>query len=241
MAPLVKFLASNEELAGVLGSNVVRAFAAIPSMKLMLRGAGMKTISATQNFDDESSLDKAAHISITDEAVDVAANGGVAGAIIINEITGDIEVTTTSNDVPLTATLKKAEANVDIEAANVNTGSGVVINTAKIGAKAKATGKAVIDSSGAPTSVEYDASASVKVGFSISGGTACSSGKYIIEASYYDNGDLTAADLEDASTAMSNFELTITIKVYDNSNDLVDTYTIDQDDITDYINSLYAD
>jgi hypothetical protein len=88
------------------------------------------------------------------------------------------------------------------------------------------------DNDGAPTSVEYNIAADAKVGFSISNSEVGGfSGKFIIEMNYIDSGSLSESELADPATGISSIEFTITIKVYDNNNDLVDTYELNQDDL----------
>jgi hypothetical protein len=234
LTPLFGFLATNETLATAFGGSTASVFTLIPSVNKMMKAAGMKTVSASQNIYSDS-LDKEVHVAIENESVTGTDFGATTGTVIINSLTADVEATTSSNTAPFTGTLKKAEANVDVEASNLDMGDGVILNSAKIGAKAKATGTVSVSSTGSPTSLEYDSSASVKIGFSVSGGATCASGKYIIEASYYDSGSLTESDFQDPSTIPSNFELTVKISVYDNSNDLVDEYTLDQEDLTTYL------
>jgi hypothetical protein len=232
LAPLLSFLSSQTEL---VPANSVQAFSWIPSMKMMMKALGAKTISSSSNLTSEE-LNKEAHVKIENETIDATEYEAISGTIVINSITGDLEGSTTAMTTPFTATIDKAEVNVDIDATNLDMGGTAVLNSAKIGVKAKVTGSATVESTDStltPTAISYDASASVKVGFSVSGGDTYASGKYIIEASYYDSGDLTKAQLEDPAKIASSFELTITISVYDNSNTLVNTYTIDQDDITD--------
>lgn len=232
------YMSTSDEFTDAFSSVYARAFSRIPTMNLLkslLQKRGMKKITAEQTGFDDDSLEKEASIKITDEDIDVEDLGGDSGTITINSISGEIKATVSDNEAPFTVTLEKAEADVDIDGTDIDVGTGAVVNTAKIGLKAKASGTVKIGSDYTPTSIVYDLSISIKAGFSVSAGTR-SSGKFIIEISYYDSGNLSAADLESSEFyGLDNVDMEMTIKMYDNKDALLDTYELTEDDLVEMI------
>ncbi len=225
---------SSSAWAGAFPPSAMSAFDAIPTIKLLapfLSKVKAKSITVSQTGFNSDVLDKEFHVDIQDEAADVAGMGG-SGTLTIDKAKIDLTATMSASTVPFDAE-GNGEADVLITASGLK-GSPtdtVTVNTAQVGAKAKGNVSMSFGSTGGPTSVEYKITADAKAGFSISDTDPLGfSGKFIIEMNYIDSGSLSEAQLTDPATGISNIKFTITIKVYDNNNDLVNTYELNQDD-----------
>ncbi|MCX7039240.1 MAG: hypothetical protein NT005_08950 [Spirochaetes bacterium] len=233
-------VASSSAWEGAFPSQAMSGFNAIPSIRLLapfISKMKAKSISLTQTITGDS-LDKEFHLDIENESVNVAAQGGT-GTATIEKCKADLTATLTASTAPFDAD-GEGELDAVVTASNLkpSSGSTLTVNTAKIGAKAKGTTSMSFGSTGGPTSVEYNITADAKVGFSISNSAEGEfSGKFIIEMNYIDSGSLSESELADPATGISSIEFTITIKVYDNNNDLVDTYELNQDDLVTLIES----
>jgi hypothetical protein len=226
---------------GAFPPSAMSAFNAIPTVKLLapfISKVKAKSITVSQTGFGSDSLDKEFHLDIENEAVDVVGMGG-AGALTIDKCKADLSATLSASTPPFSGD-GEGEADVLITGSNLKASPSdtVTVNSAQVGVKAKGKMSFEADGSiGGPTSLEYNIAADAKAGFSISAGDGAS-GKFIIEMNYIDSGSFTKAQLTDPtgayfdpSTAVSNIEFTITIKVYDNANDLAHEYELNQDDL----------
>lgn len=219
---------------GAFSLTEMSAFNAIPSIKLLapfISKVKAKSITVSQTGFDSESLDKEFHLDIENEAVDVVGMGGT-GTLTIDKCKADVTATLSASTPPFSGD-GEGEADVLITASNLKASPSdtVTVNSAQVGVKAKGKMSFEADgSTGGPTSVEYNIAADAKAGFSISAGDGAS-GKFIIEMNYIDSGSLSESELTDPATGISNIEFTITIKVYDNNNDLAHEYELNQDDL----------
>jgi hypothetical protein len=217
----------------------VSAFNAIPSIRLLapfISKMKAKSISVTESGMTDASLKKEFLLDIENESVNVNAQGGT-GTATIEKCKADLTATLTASTPPFDAD-GEAEVDLVVTASDLKSSaaSTVTVNTAKVGAKAKGTVSMSIGSTGAPTSVEYNIAADAKIGFSISNSEVGGfSGKFIIEMNYIDSGSLSGSELTDAQTGISSIEFTVKIKVYNNDNELVHEYELNQDDLVNYI------
>ncbi|MBE3063593.1 MAG: hypothetical protein IMZ69_01080 [Spirochaetes bacterium] len=240
---------NSSEVQGAFPSQVGSVFNAIPTFRLLapfISKVKAKFITLTQTGMTDSSTNKEFHLDIENESVTSATQ---TGTLTIDKCKADLSATVTGNTVPWSG---EGDAEVDclITASNLkDTSFGtasqyITVNGAQVGVKAKATMSFDVDatSTGGPTSLTYDITSDVKAGFSISDSNPDTinphySGKFIIEMNYIDSGTLTKTQMDDP-TDISNIEVTIKIKVYNNDNDLVDEYELNQDDLATYITAL---
>jgi hypothetical protein len=229
---------------------VTSAFSAIPSMRLIapfISKVKAKSIIVTQSGMNDGSLSKEFHLDIENEPVNLVAQGAV-GTATIDKCKADLTASVTAAKPPFSGEGEgELDALITASSLKESPTALVTVNTAKVGVKAKGTMSFDADGTiGGPTSLKYNVAADAKAGFSISDTSVGGySGKFIIEANYIDSGSFTKAELTDPTgayfsptTAINNIEFTITIKVYDNNNDLVDTYELNQDDLVTYIDSM---
>jgi hypothetical protein len=227
---------------GAFPSQVGSVFDAIPTFRLLapfISKVKAKSITLTQSGMNNNDLSKEFHIDIEDESVTSATQ---TGTLTIDKFKADLSATVTGNTVPWSGE-GNAEADCLITASNLKDtdfSTTVTVNGAKVGVKAKATISFDVDatSTGGPTSLTYDITSDAKVGFSISDTKPGNfSGKFIIEMNYIDKGTLTKTQMDDPGD-ISNIEVTIKIKVYNNDNDLVKEYDLNQDDLATYITGM---
>jgi hypothetical protein len=223
-----------------------------PTGKLLQKSLAQKlarSITLSQvglGSDISTNPDKEVHLDIEKETV-INANVGptATGTIVIDKCKFDLVGTAnglSSQHPPSSIDITQAEGDVSLSADNYKYSAqfpGVTLNTARIGLKVKGTGNATIDTTTfTPTSETYDLSLSLKAGISVSNSNSGAfSGKYIIELSYYDSGDLTASDFSstDPYAAINKIKFTLTIALYDNGNKKLDDWTFDQSDLVDLL------
>jgi hypothetical protein len=240
-------VATSSAWEGAFPPMAASAFNAIPSIRLLapfISKMKAKSITITQSGMNDGSLNKEFHLDIENESVNVVDLGG-AGTATIEKCKADLTASLTAAAPPFSGEGEgEIDALVTASSLKASPTASVTVNTAKVGVKAKGTLSFDADGTiGGPTSLEYNVTADAKAGFSISDSNPTGySGKFIIEANYIDSGTFTKAELTDPTgeyfsptTAINNIEFTITIKVYDNNNDLVDTYELNQDDLVTYI------
>ena len=228
-------------------------FGNTPTGKLIRKAVADKfarTITLTDSGFSAADLstvpDKEIHLDIENENVNNSHvdSTGVSGAIAIDKCKVDIVGTAnglSSSHPPTSVDLTQGDADVSVTVTNfkdTNMDPNVTVNGARIGLKFKSTGNATISSTGAPTDLTWDISASMKAGISVTDTSSNAySGKYILELSYYDNGTLTSADLSssDPYAAINKITFSLSIKSYDNGNNLLNSWTFDQSDLQDLL------
>lgn len=191
------------------------------------KGIAGKSISYTNDSTDSSADIK---VNIADETVDGPSGGTLTVKKLDLTASGDV-------DDPDNPTIAKGKADVDAKITidkYADTDTGYTINAGIINLKAKGNSTINIDSQGEPSKIKYYAAIDLNAGFSISAGDG-ESGKFIISFNYVDSNELTQEQLSspDPSELIKNVKLTLTIKVYDNDNNLVKTYSYDENDLAD--------
>ena len=226
-------------------------FGSTPTGRLIQKAFSNKlarTITFTQSgfnsTDMNTNPNKEIHLDIENETVKNSnVDATATGTITIN--TCKLDLVGTANGLstqhpPSSVDITQADADVSVSADNYNVTNydpNITLHTARIGLKLKSTASATLDTTtGSPTSVTYDISGSLKAGMSFSNSNkGAFSGKYILDLGYYDTGNLTSADLSstDPYAAINKLKFTLTIKLYDNSNKVLNTWTFDQSDLVD--------
>ncbi len=226
------------------GKLIQKAIANKLARTITLTGSGFSSA------DLNTVANKEIHLDIENENVNNSNvdSSGVSGAIVIDKCKVDIVGTAnglSSSHPPTSVDLTQGDADVSVTVTNfkdTNWDPNITVNGAKIGLKFKSTGNATLNSStGAPTDLTWDVSASMKAGISVTDTLSGDySGKYILELSYYDNGSLTSSDLSstDPYAAIGKITFSLSIKSYDNSNNLLNSWTFDQSDLQDELESM---
>ena len=190
---------------------------------------------------DESSSRTAtvgANASISDETVTL--DNGVK--ITVNEftVTGNAESdsiyepTEVQSDITAKAELEFQDLDVFeydyvlYEDVLVATVEDLIFN---LNAKANAT--TALDSSRAPTSVDYYAALDLSFGFSLSciDPDASYAGKYVVNFNYVQSDVLTASEMENGDIFPADYVFSVTITVYSNTGSVLETVTLTEDDI----------
>jgi hypothetical protein len=202
--------------------------AQIPSFKsfsAQIQKLAGKSVTLTQTVSSDDT-NVAIHLDVKDETTNDIYS---AGTMTIDWLKFDLTGSRTAVTPPYSA---NGSFNLDskITMDGYQTSPAVVVNEGIVNFIAKGSLSATLDSQGKATSLNYSISASLVAGFSISGGNG-NSGKFIIEAMYIDGAALTEAQLQDPATVSGSLKIDIVVRVYDNSNTLVDTYQYTQDDI----------
>ena len=206
---------------------------ALSSKFLSKSAAASKSITfdGDRNVDDDGKVDFT--VSIKDESVP----GQESGSITFSNFDLKVKAETDDPDTPTKGTWDvDTSTNIDIRNYS-NDSSLYTINQGLINLKAKGNGKLAFDSQQNLSKIDYYIAIDLKAGFSISGGEE-KSGKFIIEFNYVNNNSLTEDDLNSTDKLFKNLTLSITIKVYDNSNTLLHTYTYNQDDLKADLDSM---
>jgi len=170
-------------------------------------------------------------VSIKDESVD----GNISGTLAVNNF--DLAVKAEVDD-PDTPTKGSWDFNTKgrIKIDNYSNSSSYTINSGLINFKAKGNGDlsfTVADSVSTLDKLNYYLAVDLKAGFSVSGGDG-KSGKFLIEFNYVNNNSLTKDELDNPDKLMENMK-PLVIKVYDNNNNLVNTYKYDENDLKNSI------
>ncbi len=171
-------------------------------------------------------------VAIKDEKV----NGDVSGDFTVDSLNLKLKAETDDPDTPTKAEWDfNTDAKVTMD--NFANSSSYTINKGLINFKAKGNGKATFDSSQEVDTISYYLAMDLKAGFSVSGGEG-KSGKFIVDFNYVDNNSLSQDELENPDKLVQNMTLSLVVKVYDNNNNLVKTYTYTQDDLKDELDAM---
>ncbi len=170
-------------------------------------------------------------IAITDESV----KGTASGTLVVEDLGLKLKGGVDDPDNPTKGDWDFS-TNAKITMDDYANSSDYTINEGLINLRAKGNGNVTFDNSEEIDTIKYYLAMDLKAGFSISGGNG-KSGKFIIEFNYVDNKSLTQDELEDPDKLVQNVTLSLVVKVYDNDNKLVKTYTYTEDDLKDELNT----
>ena len=200
----------------------------IPEGSLLDRLFGLRTAAArTVSVDDNSIEDK---LDLNVEILDEEVSDGGTGSMNVNSVNFTATGSAASTDTSMKMNIKFAgDGDISFDKYHVYSGDTYIIEDGQINLLGD--GSLDMNINQTTSTIKYNIDIGLKLGLSISADYSSGyyGGKYIIEFGYKDKQTLSSLD---TSSIESNVDASLSIKLYDNSNKLVQEYSYNTEDLT---------